>query len=82
MKNFGGSFWSNIQQNIKHVFIGVMDTIEGIFLIILSWHTKSIPFTHVISCDRSHENQRTFSPVSRIHWKNFPENYNHILFIQ
>ena len=41
---FSGSLWSNTQQIIKHVFTGVVDIIEDIFLRILIWHTNSIPF--------------------------------------
>jgi len=42
---FRGSCWSYAKQIIKHVFTSVVDTIRGIFLIILIWHTNFIPFT-------------------------------------
>jgi hypothetical protein len=73
---FSGSFWSNSKQVIKHVFTNVVDTIEGMFLIILIWHTNSVPFTHVscsqfVSKGTLHEDQCMFSPESRIPFEGF-----------
>jgi hypothetical protein len=74
---FSGSFWSNTKWIIKHVFTSVVDTIEGIFLTFLIWHTNSIPFTHVVSCDQFvsegtlHEDQCMFSPESQIPFEGF-----------
>ena len=94
---FRGSFWSYTKQIIKHVFTSVVNTIEGIFLIILIRHTNSIPFTHVVNCDQSvskvtlHEDQCMFSPESRIPFEGFSWKFlcgtltlfpSHILFLQ